>query len=89
MAGGRLFGENSEKMWRMRMGLEGIAQELGGIPIDQLALAWLLRHPAGIVPIVGTFQPERLAVAAAAEGITLTREQWYRIWVMSTGERLP
>ncbi|MHB1317697.1 MAG: aldo/keto reductase [Anaerolineae bacterium] len=89
LAGGRLLRENSEKIWPVRMGMEGIAKELGGIPIDQLALAWLLRHPVGIVPIVGTFRPERLAVAAAAEKITLTREQWYRIWVMSTGERLP
>ncbi|MFO7696287.1 MAG: aldo/keto reductase, partial [Anaerolineae bacterium] len=89
LAGGRLFRENSERMWPIRMGLDGIAQELGGIPTDQLALAWLLRHPVGIVPIVGTFRAERLAVAAAAEGVILTREQWYRIWVMSTGERLP
>jgi predicted oxidoreductase len=89
LAGGRLFRENSERMWPIRMGLDGIAQDLGGVPIDQLALAWLLRHPAGIVPIVGTFRAERLAVAAAAEGIILTREQWYRIWVMSTGARLP
>jgi predicted oxidoreductase len=89
LGGGRLFSEDSERALRLRAELEAIAADLGGIPPDQLALAWLLRHPAGIVPIVGTFRPERVAAAAAAEDVSLTREQWFRIWVASTGERLP
>ena len=45
--------------------------------------------PAGILPILGTFNAQRLAAAAVAEGLALTREQWFRIWVAGTGERLP
>jgi predicted oxidoreductase len=90
LGGGRLFTGDAPQAVRVRAELDRVGQELGGIPRDQVALAWLLRHPVGMVPILGTFRPERLAATAAAETAQLTREQWYRLWVASTGEeRLP
>jgi predicted oxidoreductase len=59
------------------------------IPIDQVALAWLLRHPARIVPILGTGRIDRMRSTTEAEDLELSRDQWFRIWVASTGERLP
>jgi predicted oxidoreductase len=53
------------------------------------ALAWLLKHPAGIVPIIGSTQPERIRAAAAATGVELSREEWYRLLEAARGERLP
>ncbi len=53
-----------------------------------VALAWLMRHPSGIVPIVGSTQPERIAQAAHADSLQLDREQWYRIYA-AVGGRLP
>lgn len=44
-----------------------------------VALAWLLRHPAGIVPIIGSTQPARIAAAAKAVEVRLSREEWYRL----------
>ena len=44
-----------------------------------IALAWLLRHPADVVPIVGTANPARIAEAARAEAIGLSREEWYAL----------
>jgi len=88
LGGGRLFADSPEAA-RVRAELAAIGDELGGYGVDQVALAWLLRHPAGILPIVGTLHREHLAAAAAAEEIGLTREQWFRIWVARTGERLP
>jgi predicted oxidoreductase len=60
-----------------------------GITRTAAALAWLLRHPAGIVPIIGSTQPERIRVAAAAAEIELTREEWYRLLEAARGEKLP
>jgi predicted oxidoreductase len=54
-----------------------------------MALAWLLRHPAGIVPIVGSASPDRIRELARADGVRLSREEWYRLWETSRGARLP
>jgi predicted oxidoreductase len=50
-----------------------------------IALAWLLRHPAKIVPIIGSTNPDRITAAAAAAKITLTREEWYRLLTAAKG----
>jgi predicted oxidoreductase len=55
----------------------------------QLAIAWLLRHPAGIIPLVGSVNPEHIREAAAAVSIELTRPDWYKLWVAARGEPMP
>jgi predicted oxidoreductase len=54
-----------------------------------IALAWLLRHPSGIVPVVGSANPERIRTAARAAEIEMDRETWYRILLPARGEKLP
>jgi len=54
-----------------------------------IALAWLLKHPSRIQPIVGTVNPERIREAAQAPRIELTREEWYRLLAAARGEPLP
>ena len=44
-----------------------------------LMLAWLLHHPAGIVPIIGATKPEHVVDNCAAERIELTRPEWYAL----------
>ena len=68
--------------------LDQIGRERGANR-SQIALAWLLRHPARIVPIIGTTIPERIHEAIAATTIELTREEWYRLYVAATGQKLP
>ncbi|MEQ1861581.1 MAG: aldo/keto reductase [Chthoniobacteraceae bacterium] len=60
-----------------------------GATREAIALAWLLRHPAGIVPIVGSARPERIRAAVRACEIVLTREQWYRLFTAARHEPLP
>ena len=54
-----------------------------------VALAWLLKHPSKIVPIVGSTNPQRIKDAVKADTVELGREEWYRILVASRGEGLP
>ena len=54
-----------------------------------IALAWLLRHPSGIVPIVGSTNPENIREAAKAVDVELTRDEWYRLLDAACSERLP
>ena len=60
-----------------------------GVSRTVVALAWLLKHPSGIVPIVGSNSPAHLREAAAADGVELTREQWYRLLLAARGSPLP
>jgi predicted oxidoreductase len=54
-----------------------------------IALAWLLQHPSGIIPIVGSTNPEHIREAARATEVALSREEWYRLLEAARGERLP
>lgn len=54
-----------------------------------IALAWVLRHPAGILPIIGSTEPSRIAEAARAADLQLSREEWYRLLEAAKGQRLP
>lgn len=60
-----------------------------GVEMEAVLVAWLLRHPAGIQPIVGTTHPERLIASCAGDAITLSREQWYALFATARGHRVP
>ncbi len=68
--------------------LDAIARARGSSRTN-VALAWLLKHPTKIVPIVGSTNPERIREAARATELELTREEWYRLLIAARGERLP
>ncbi len=53
-----------------------------------IAIAWILRHPARMQPIVGTTNPDRLKDICKASDILLTRQEWYEIY-KAAGNRLP
>lgn len=53
---------------------------------SQLLLAWLLRHPSGIYPIVGTTQPDRLSEASGALNVALDRQDWFAMLRAVTGK---
>lgn len=89
LGGGSLFQEDSAQALRLCAAMTNLAQELGQATIDQIALAWLLSHPASIVPILGTGNLDRIRSAVAAENVRLSREQWFAIWTASTGADVP
>ena len=53
-----------------------------------IALAFLLAHPSGVIPIIGTGRPERIREAAAADGVELARDDCYRL-IAAAGRDLP
>jgi predicted oxidoreductase len=68
--------------------VEAVA-EARGVSRTAVALAWLLKHPSRILPIVGSVNPERIRDGAKAAELDLTREEWYRLLVAARGEPLP
>ena len=59
-----------------------------GVTNTAIAIAWLLRHPAHMQPILGTTNPQRVKDSCQASGITLSREEWYQIY-LAAGNQLP
>jgi predicted oxidoreductase len=53
-----------------------------------IAIAWLLRHPAKMQPVTGTMNVERLKACVKATEITLSRDEWYSIF-LAAGNSLP
>lgn len=68
--------------------LDSVAKARGASRIT-VALAWLLKHPAKIQPIVGSIKPDRIREAAKADELDLSREEWYRLLLAARGEPLP
>ncbi|MGB0182389.1 MAG: aldo/keto reductase [Schleiferiaceae bacterium] len=64
------------------------ADEFGTTP-QVIALAWLMQHPAGILPVIGTTKEDHLVNSKEALSIKLDRQQWYSIYQASTGVRIP
>ena len=89
LGGGELFTSKSGQADRVRSKLESICTRLGIGSIDTLALAWLLRHSAGIVPVIGTHCLERMKRAVEAADIGLPREEWFRILKAVKGTDVP
>jgi predicted oxidoreductase len=68
--------------------LDAIAKARG-VSRTIVSLAWLLKHPARIVPVVGTTNPDRIREAARADELDLTRDEWYRLFRAARGTHLP
>jgi len=60
-----------------------------GVSRSVLSLAWLLKHPGQIIPIVGSSNPQRIKEAVQADAVELSRDDWYRLLVAARGEKLP
>ena len=68
--------------------LTRIAQEHGVGP-EAVAVAWLLRHPAVIVPVLGTNRLRRIKGLSDALKVTLDRETWFEIYTAALGHEVP
>jgi predicted oxidoreductase len=59
------------------------------VTVGQLALAWLMQLPGGVIPLVGTANSDHITEAARAAEITLARDDWYEIMVLARGRPMP
>lgn len=85
---GSVFREDNDKTRRIHKQLGALLQKYNATE-DQLLLAWILKHPANILPVVGTTNTKRITDAIAATQITLELEDWFSILVASQGHQVP
>jgi predicted oxidoreductase len=96
LAGGKLAsGAKAILRWQANYVVKQVVKVLDRIAKEQgssrsaVAIAWLLKHPANIIPIVGTTDPKRILECFAAEKVGLSREQWYELLTAARPEPLP
>ncbi|MBB4000606.1 aldo/keto reductase [Aureimonas pseudogalii] len=84
LGGGRLFGENRGPL-RTRLG--ELAAEAGVDP-GAVAIAWLLAHPAGILPVLGTNSPARINAISDALRVSIDRQTWFELYTAAIGHEV-
>ncbi len=89
--GGSAFftAQDNPRVQRINEVAKSLAERHHAQSIDQILLAWLLQHPSGPIPVLGTTRIERLQAAAEAQAIALSREEWFELWSASIGEEVP
>lgn len=88
LGGGRLAAPESARDIAVAEALDVVAQAQG-VSRTVAAYSWLMAHPAGIIPIIGSQKADRIAEGAQALKVQWTRTDWYAVLVAARGERLP
>jgi predicted oxidoreductase len=86
LAGGALFASDGAAL-RLRPALQRVADEYG-VGIDAVAVAWLLAHPARIVPVMGTNNLQRIAKLGDAFKVKMHRETWFELLELAAGHEV-
>lgn len=82
-----VFLGDRENFAELNDAIDALAKQYGVTPTG-IAVAWIVRHPANIQVVLGTTNPGRVQDSAAGSDVTLTREEWYRLF-RAAGHTLP
>jgi predicted oxidoreductase len=85
---GNYFKEKDEAQQRIENALKPLLKKYDADE-DELILAWLMRHPASIHPVIGTTKVERIKKSLRAADIVLDEIDWFSLLVASQGHRMP
>ena len=85
LAGGALFTDANASLIAI---MKRLGDKQGG-DTSTIALAWLMAHPANIIPVVGTNNLDRLRALSTAFDVELGREDWFEIYTAALGHEVP
>lgn len=88
LGGGRLTAPETARDKAVAAALDAVA-EAQGVSRTVAAYSWLMAHPAGIIPIIGSQNAARIAEGAQALTVRWTRTEWYAVLVAARGVPLP
>lgn len=60
-----------------------------GVDPTAVAVAWLLHHPMGVIPVMGSNRIDRIAQFADATRVTMGRQTWYELYELANGHQVP
>ncbi len=84
--GGGLLTDDLHPHFRSISHAAHLLSEKYAMGLNEMLIAWLNTHPAGILPVIGTTKAERLEQAKKAASIKLTREDWFLLMKAAMGE---
>jgi len=84
LGGGSLMGKEGP----LSDALERIARE-NDVDAAAVAVAWLLAHPAKILPVMGTNNLARIATISSAETVEMDRQTWFELYTLANGREVP
>jgi predicted oxidoreductase len=85
---GSVFKKNDEQTDRIK----SIATKFSlkyNVSLDVILLAWILKHPAGILPVCGTADPSRIANLIKSTTFEMDLQDWFALWTASAGVPIP
>ena len=85
LAGGALFDGKNQPLTNL---LTNIAQ-IQAVDLSAVAVAWLLAHPAHIIPVMGTNNITRIERFSDALKVSMDRQTWYEIYTAARGHEVP
>lgn len=85
---GTVFREDTEQTRRLKRVLAPLTEKYD-IGADLLLLAWVLKHPSGVLPVAGTVNSGRIQQLIKAAQIDFDLQDWFEIWVASMGHKVP
>lgn len=88
LAGGKFFSKQPEPRISRVLTVVNRLTEKYQVTIDQILTSWILKHPSGIFPVIGSTKINRIQSAVEALRITITDEEWFMIWEASTGHEV-
>lgn len=85
---GNFFRETDDQVERIKEVMPALMEKYNATE-SQLLLAWILKHPAKVHPVIGTTNKERIEQSAAAVNIELELQDWFTLLVASQGHDVP
>lgn len=85
---GTVFREDIEQTRRLKKLLVQLVAKYG-VGSDTILLAWVLKHPANVIPVAGTVNIARIQALMKATTLQMETEDWFAIWTESMGNRVP
>ncbi len=85
---GTVFREDTDQTRRLKKLLAELVKKYG-VGSDLILLAWILQHPAGIIPVAGTVNVARIQYLKMLSDFKLDLVDWFAIWTESMGHKVP
>jgi predicted oxidoreductase len=85
---GSVFKKDNEQSLRVKKIAELLALKYE-VSIDIILLAWILKHPSGILPVCGTADTNRIANLTKACQVKMELQDWFALWTESAGVSVP
>jgi predicted oxidoreductase len=89
LGSGRLHTDDGDEKSNRILAVANMLAKKYNAGTDQVLLAFVTKHPAAIIPVIGSTKIERLQSAYDAVAINLEREEWFMLWRAGKGHEVP